>query len=88
MAVANTDDWLAAIAAGRAVGVTTTATAEMYPMPAVTYLPLADAPDVTVQLAWRDPPTHPAVTDFVALAHAVVGTDNKSVSSLNAGRGQ
>ena len=34
--VANTDDWLAAIAAGRAVGVTTSATAEMHPHPAVT----------------------------------------------------
>jgi DNA-binding transcriptional LysR family regulator len=73
VAVANTDDWLSAIAAGRAVGVTRTATAEMYPMPAVAYRPLAGAPDVTVHLAWRDPPSHPLVTDFVALAHAVVG---------------
>ena len=72
VAVANTDDWLFAIAAGRAVGVTTSATAEMYPMPAVAYVPLGDAPDVMVHLAWRDPPSHPAVTDFVGLAHAVV----------------
>lgn len=72
VATANTDDWLSAIAAGRAVGVTTTATAEMYPMPAVTYVPLEDAPDVTVELAWRDPPSHPAVAAFVKLARAVV----------------
>lgn len=72
VAVANTDDWLTAIAAGRAVGVTTTATAEMYPMPAVVYVPLLDAPDVIVRLAWRDPPGHPSIADFVGLARAVV----------------
>ena len=26
----------------------------------------------TLHLAWPDPPSHPAVTDFVGLAHAVV----------------
>ncbi|GIF74475.1 LysR family transcriptional regulator [Asanoa siamensis] len=69
--VANTDDWLAAIAAGRAVGVSTTATAAMYPNPAVAYVPLVDAPEITVHLAWRSPPTHPAVADLVALAREV-----------------
>lgn len=73
VSVANTDDWLAAIAAGRAVGVTTAATAAMYPSPGVTYVPLTDAPAVTVLLAWREPPTHPAVAAFVALAREVVG---------------
>lgn len=71
--VANTDDWLAAISAGRAVGVTTSATAAMYPSPAVVYLPLTDAPEVTVLLAWRDPPGHPAVADLVDLARETVG---------------
>ncbi|MET0426450.1 MAG: LysR family transcriptional regulator [Actinoplanes sp.] len=70
--VANTDDWLAAIAAGHAVGVTTTATAESYPTPSVAYVPLTDAPPVTVLLAWHDPPGHPSVPAFVALARAVV----------------
>ncbi|PWU51178.1 LysR family transcriptional regulator [Micromonospora sp. S4605] len=70
--VANTDDWLAAISAGRAVGVTTAATAAMYPNPAVAYLPLTDAPPVTVLLAWREPPGHPAVADLVALARDTV----------------
>ncbi|MGN9778870.1 LysR family transcriptional regulator [Micromonospora sp. H33] len=71
--VANTDDWLAAISAGRAMGVTTSATAAMYPSPAVVYLPLTDAPEVTVLLAWRQPPGHPAVADLVALAREAVG---------------
>lgn len=70
--VANTDDWLAAITAGRAVGITTTATAATYPHPAVTYLPLTDAPPVTVHLAWRHPVSHPAVVDLIALAREIV----------------
>ncbi|MEV0718812.1 LysR family transcriptional regulator [Asanoa sp. NPDC050611] len=69
--VANTDDWLATIAAGRAVGVTTTATAAIHPYPAVAFVPLADAPEVTVHLAWREPPSHPAVADLVTLAREV-----------------
>lgn len=71
--VANTDDWWAAIAAGRAVGVTTTATASMYPHPAVTYVPLSDAAPVEVRLAWREPPTHPGVPALVDLVVALVG---------------
>ncbi|MGC5020174.1 LysR family transcriptional regulator [Micromonospora sp. DT47] len=67
VAVANTDDWLAAIGAGRAVGVTTAATAATYPGPTVAYRPLTDAPDVEVLLAWRQPFTHPAVADLLAL---------------------
>jgi DNA-binding transcriptional LysR family regulator len=70
--VANTDDWIAAIAGGRAVGVSTSATAAMYAYPAVAYVPLTDAPDVTVFLAWRHPPGHPAIGDFIALARNVV----------------
>ena len=66
--VANTDDWIAAIAAGHAVGITTTATAATYPNPEVAYLPLVGVPAVTVYLAWRHPPSHPAVPDFIALA--------------------
>lgn len=72
--VTNTDDWLATIIAGRAVGVTVAATAEMYAHPAVTYVPVPDAPGVVVQLAWPEPPTHPAVPELVALARDVTST--------------
>ncbi len=72
--VANTDDWLATIAAGRAVGITSSATASLHPHPTVAYLPLTDAPDITVHLAWRQPPSHPAVPDLIALAREVVAT--------------
>ena len=70
--VANTDDWIAAIAAGHAVGVTTTATAATYPNPAVAYLPLIGVPAVTVCLAWKQPPSHPAVRDLIALARRLI----------------
>lgn len=70
--VVNTDDWLAAIATGRAVGVSTTATAAMHPHPAVTYRPLTDVAPVEVHLAWRLPPTHRAVGELRDLVVAVV----------------
>ena len=71
--VASTDDWLAAIAAGKAVGVTTTATGSMHPYPGIAYRPLAGAADLTVSLAWTHPPTHPAIAKLVALAREVIG---------------
>ncbi|RJQ80418.1 LysR family transcriptional regulator [Pseudonocardiaceae bacterium YIM PH 21723] len=66
--VANTDDWVATIAAGRGLGVTTTATPDLYPYPGVVYLPLSDGPPVPVHLAWCAPPSHPSVPDLVELA--------------------
>lgn len=72
VSTANTDDWLTAIAAGEAVGVTASSTVGMHPHPGVVYLPLSGAPAIPVRLAWRDPPSHPAVPDLVALAHQVV----------------
>jgi hypothetical protein len=72
--VANTDDWLATIAAGQAVGVTATAPATIHPHPGATYLPLADAPDIALSLAWTHPPTHPGITELVTLAREVIST--------------
>lgn len=72
VSVTNTDDWLAAIAADRAVGVTTTATPRTNPHPSVVYVPLSDAPPVPVLLAWRDTPGHhPAIPTLLGLAHEV-----------------
>ncbi|MFJ3669975.1 LysR family transcriptional regulator [Streptomyces sp. NPDC090106] len=71
--VTNTDEWLMAIAAGRAVGISTTATPGSHAHPSLVYRPLADAPPVPVVLAWREGKGHPAIPDLVALAHDVVG---------------
>lgn len=70
--VTNTDDWLAIIASGRAVGVTVSSTAEVHPYPGVAYVPLADAPDGVTVLAWPAVAPHPAIPDLVALAREVI----------------
>lgn len=70
--VANTDDWLTAIAAGRGVGVSSASTAALHPHPGVTYRPLPDAPPLPVVLAWRDAFAHPATGALVAMAREIV----------------
>ncbi|WP_055558065.1 LysR family transcriptional regulator [Streptomyces sp. NBRC 110028] len=70
--VANTDEWLIAIAAGRAVGISTSATPSHHALPSLVFRPLADAPAVPVVLAWREGVGHPAIPNLVALAHQVV----------------
>lgn len=70
--VANTDDWLGTIAAGNAVGVSTTATAAMHPHPGVVYRPLTGTARVPVLLLWRAGPGHPAVPALVDTARAVL----------------
>lgn len=70
--VANTDDWLAAIAAGRAVGLTTSATPSVHTYPGVTFVPVTDAPPIRVVLAWRRDRPHPAVPALLALTREVV----------------
>ncbi|MFF2301843.1 LysR family transcriptional regulator [Streptomyces sp. NPDC058128] len=70
--VANTDDWLTAIAAGRGVGVSSASTASLHPHPGVTYRPLPDAPPLPVVLAWRDAFPHPATGALVAMAREIV----------------
>ena len=61
------DDWLAAIATGRCVGVTPESTAAQYRRDGITYRPLRDAPPVPVQLIWRRHDPHPATHAAVAL---------------------
>jgi DNA-binding transcriptional LysR family regulator len=72
LTVANTDDWLTAIAAGRGAGVSAESTASMHPHAGVAYRPLEDAPAVPVLLARRDTPGHPALPKLAALAREVV----------------
>lgn len=70
--VTNTDEWIIAIAAGRAVGVSTSATPSNHAHPSLAYRPLVDAPTVPVLLAWREGPGHPAVADLLSLVREVV----------------
>ncbi len=71
MTVGNTDDWLAAIAAGLAFGVTARATAAMHAYPGVTFVPLSDAPPLSVSLVRRAGREREEVREFVALAREV-----------------
>ncbi|PWI14031.1 LysR family transcriptional regulator [Streptomyces sp. Act143] len=70
--VTNTDEWLMTIAAGRAVGISTTATPGSHAHPSLVYRPLTGAPPVPVVLAWREGAGHPAIPDLVTLAHEVL----------------
>ncbi|MGW4745491.1 LysR family transcriptional regulator [Streptomyces sp. NPDC004290] len=72
LTVANTDDWLTAIAAGRGIGVSSASTAALHPHPGVTYRPLADAPPLPLVLAWRDAFPHPATGELVTMAREIV----------------
>ncbi|MET7546821.1 LysR family transcriptional regulator [Streptomyces sp. NPDC005479] len=75
LTVANTDDWLTAIAAGRGSGVSVASTADMHPHTGVAYRPLVDAPTVPLLLARRDAPGHPALPKLEAMAREIIGDD-------------
>lgn len=68
------DEWLTLIASGRAVGMSSEATAVQNPRPGVTYLPVEDAPPISVRLLWwaQDPP--PGLEALVATCRAVYAT--------------
>ncbi|MFI2778007.1 LysR family transcriptional regulator [Streptomyces sp. ALB3] len=78
LTVANTDDWLAAIAAGRGSGVSGASTAQMHPHGGVAYVPLDDAPPLPVLLARRDGPGHPAFPRLAALAREIVAREQRT----------
>jgi DNA-binding transcriptional LysR family regulator len=65
--VHGVDEWLTAIAAGEALGITSEATAAQFTRPGVVYRPVRDAPPVPVHLLWwaDDPPRE--VAELVAL---------------------
>jgi DNA-binding transcriptional LysR family regulator len=67
----DVDDWLAAIASGRCVGVTPQATTTQYRRDGVVYRPLRDAPPVEVHLIWHREDPHPATQAAVGLLTAL-----------------
>lgn len=69
ISVANTDEWLTCIAVGDAIGVTAEATTHNHHAPEVVYLPIEDAPPVTVALTWPGQRRgHPQVGVFATFA--------------------
>jgi DNA-binding transcriptional LysR family regulator len=61
------EDWLTAIAAGQAVGISAEATAAQHPRPGVVYRPVRDAPPLPVWLAWWADSPPPNLDAFVHL---------------------
>jgi len=61
------DDWLAAIATGRCVGVTPEGTVAQYRRDGIAYRRVRDAPPVPVHVIWRPHDPHPATHAAVAL---------------------
>jgi DNA-binding transcriptional LysR family regulator len=79
--VANVDEWLTVIATGDAVGITAEATEHSHPHPGVRYLPLSDAPPVTVLLAWPRTPTHPATLALHTHLRRMIGAAGPLVAA-------
>ncbi|UQA93158.1 LysR family transcriptional regulator [Streptomyces halobius] len=69
--VTNVDEWLTVIATGEAVGVTAEATGHTHPHPGVRYVPITDAPHITVRAARRRDP-HPEGGAFIERALHVI----------------
>jgi DNA-binding transcriptional LysR family regulator len=63
----DVDDWLAAIATGRSVGITPQSTVTQYRRDGIVYRRLRDAPPVPVNLVWRSHDPHPATHAAIAL---------------------
>jgi DNA-binding transcriptional LysR family regulator len=71
--VRGVDEWLTAIAAGQAIGLTAEATTAQHRRPGVVYRPVRDAPRVDVLLAWwadRPPPGLEAFAGLVREQYA------------------
>lgn len=67
------DPWLAAIAAGDCVGLTSEATVQQHPRPGVVYRPVRDAPPLPVWLAWPIDGARPGTADLVRMACELYG---------------
>ena len=66
--VQGVDDWLTLIATGKAIGMSSEATASQYPRPGVVYKTVRDAPPISVFLAaWKDDPSI-LIAEFARLA--------------------
>ena len=67
------DPWLAAIASGECVGLTSEATVQQHPRPGVVYRPVRDAPPLPVWLAWPRDGARPGTPALVRMACELYG---------------
>lgn len=66
----DTDHWLDTIEGGGCVGITAEATADHYARSSVRFVPIRDAPDLEVRLAWRAGDAHPLTGLLVEIVRA------------------
>ena len=76
LAVDNIDEWLTAIAAEQAVGVTPASTADHHARSGVVFVPLRGVAPVAVHLVWPRAAAHPRVEDLAALAAAHLASEH------------
>ena len=73
--VQGVDDWLTLISTGKAMGMSSEATAAQYQRPGVVYKPVRDAPPISVFLAsWKDDPSV-LLAGFASLAREAFDED-------------
>ncbi|WP_162150202.1 LysR family transcriptional regulator [Arthrobacter sp. H14] len=84
----DTDHWLETIAMGKAVGVTSEATAAHFPRRDVRYVPVKDAPGIPVWVMWPEDNLHPYVERLTALIEQVYLTDPEDYQPNSAEGGQ
>lgn len=68
------DPWLAAIASGECVGLTSEATVQQHPRPGVVYRPVRDAPPLPVWLVWPRDGARPGTAALVRMACELYGS--------------
>jgi DNA-binding transcriptional LysR family regulator len=71
----NYDEWIALVAAGRGVGATPASAARTHAHTGVVFLPLEDAPVVTLRVAWLPRRGSPLVRRFAEIAHTPPSPD-------------
>jgi DNA-binding transcriptional LysR family regulator len=71
--IRGVDEWLTAIAAGQALGLTAEATTAQHLRPGVVYRPVRDAPRVDVRLAWWADRPPPGLEAFAGLVRTLYG---------------
>ena len=73
--IQGVDDWLTLISTGKAMGMSSEATATQYQRPGVVYKPVRDAPPISVFLAsWKDDPSV-LLADFASHAREAFAED-------------
>jgi DNA-binding transcriptional LysR family regulator len=66
--VENAEQWLHAVASGRAIGIVPATIASGLPHPGVVTVPLTDGPSVATRLVWRSDNENPLVRSLVDIA--------------------